>query len=334
MFLTIDEDDLSKLIEQYVNEGPLVYELYSILIHSGSATGGHYFAFIKSFENKKWYNFNDSIVSEIKVQDIPSIYGGDLKSSTTAYILMYRLITNSQISHIDDCLINDELKNDINLEIMKQIENDKIEKEKANNITIKFKYNFKEKEINFKKFYTVKELKLKAMNDFEINIDEINVRLRVINYDNKFLETFPVEDLSLEETGIYSYKVYSLEVRENEKILFENYDPNGINIMLFLWENTFNEIDEKDFKYANFRINKHEKLAVLKENIYDIFKIDPKYSIFCFKKLEYSNPELFNSPSLLKKEICENAIYDNTKIYVEIKDNNWKSSSFLKVENE
>lgn len=41
-------------------ESPAVYELYSILIASGGALGGHYFTFIKSFEKGKWYNFNDS----------------------------------------------------------------------------------------------------------------------------------------------------------------------------------------------------------------------------------------------------------------------------------
>lgn len=30
------------------------YELFSIMIHSGSATGGHYYAYIKSFETNQW----------------------------------------------------------------------------------------------------------------------------------------------------------------------------------------------------------------------------------------------------------------------------------------
>jgi hypothetical protein len=41
------------------NGKPNIYELFSVLIHSGSAMGGHYYAFIKSFENGKWYKFND-----------------------------------------------------------------------------------------------------------------------------------------------------------------------------------------------------------------------------------------------------------------------------------
>jgi ubiquitin C-terminal hydrolase len=38
-------------IKTALNEGPLVYELYAILSHSGTANSGHYKAYIKSFEN-------------------------------------------------------------------------------------------------------------------------------------------------------------------------------------------------------------------------------------------------------------------------------------------
>ena len=37
-----------------------IYELYSVLIHSGGAMCGHYYAFIRDFETGKWYKFNDS----------------------------------------------------------------------------------------------------------------------------------------------------------------------------------------------------------------------------------------------------------------------------------
>jgi ubiquitin carboxyl-terminal hydrolase 47 len=41
----------------------LDYELFAILIHSGSALGGHYYAYIKSFAEDKWFEFNDSTVT-------------------------------------------------------------------------------------------------------------------------------------------------------------------------------------------------------------------------------------------------------------------------------
>ncbi len=46
-------------------QGPYVYELFSIMVHSGSAIGGHYYAYIKSFTDKQWYCFNDQSVSKV-----------------------------------------------------------------------------------------------------------------------------------------------------------------------------------------------------------------------------------------------------------------------------
>lgn len=63
-------------IEQYIQQGPYVYELYSVLIHAGSAFGGHYYAYIKSFQDGKWYNFNDSSVSEISEEELTKVFGG------------------------------------------------------------------------------------------------------------------------------------------------------------------------------------------------------------------------------------------------------------------
>ncbi|KAJ8315140.1 hypothetical protein KUTeg_007290 [Tegillarca granosa] len=83
-------------------KGPYVYELFSIMIHSGSAAGGHYYAYIKSFKDGQWYCFNDQHVSKITYEDITKTYGGNstargyysatYSSSTNAYMLMYRQI--------------------------------------------------------------------------------------------------------------------------------------------------------------------------------------------------------------------------------------------------
>ncbi len=66
-----------------------MYELYSVLVHSGSAMGGHYYAYIKSFEDGKWYNFNDATVTPIDQDEITKVFG-DKSSSATAYMLKYR----------------------------------------------------------------------------------------------------------------------------------------------------------------------------------------------------------------------------------------------------
>lgn len=48
-------------------KGPYFYELFSIMIHSGSASGGHYYAYIKDFQTRMWYCFNDQNVSAVSI---------------------------------------------------------------------------------------------------------------------------------------------------------------------------------------------------------------------------------------------------------------------------
>lgn len=47
--------------------GPYVYELFSIMIHSGSASGGHYYVYIKDFEKEKWFCFDDQSVTSVSI---------------------------------------------------------------------------------------------------------------------------------------------------------------------------------------------------------------------------------------------------------------------------
>jgi len=48
-------------------QNSLLYELFSVMVHSGSAAGGHYYACIKSFSDDQWYSFNDQHVSKVKM---------------------------------------------------------------------------------------------------------------------------------------------------------------------------------------------------------------------------------------------------------------------------
>ncbi|XP_014888742.1 ubiquitin carboxyl-terminal hydrolase 47 isoform X1 [Poecilia latipinna] len=93
----------------------LTFELFSVMVHSGSAAGGHYYAYIKSFSDGQWYSFNDQHVSKITQDDIRKTYGGSsgsrgyyssaFASSTNAYMLIYRLkdpSRNSRFLSVED----------------------------------------------------------------------------------------------------------------------------------------------------------------------------------------------------------------------------------------
>jgi len=63
------------LIPEYKKDGTFVYELFAVMIHSGGAYGGHYYAYIKDLETSKWHHFNDSVVREISFLDIVDTFG-------------------------------------------------------------------------------------------------------------------------------------------------------------------------------------------------------------------------------------------------------------------
>jgi ubiquitin C-terminal hydrolase len=58
--------DLSKYITGY-NKNTYIYDLYAVCNHSGSVLGGHYTSFVKN-ANGKWYHYNDTIVTEISLE--------------------------------------------------------------------------------------------------------------------------------------------------------------------------------------------------------------------------------------------------------------------------
>ncbi|KAL9700561.1 hypothetical protein quinque_004002 [Culex quinquefasciatus] len=111
----------SPSVNNFNAPGPYVYELFAIMIHSGSASGGHYYAYIKDFDCSKWFSFNDQTVSTITQEDIQKSFGGGssktyysgaYSSSTNAYMLMYRQIDSSKNSHpIKEEEFPDHIKN-------------------------------------------------------------------------------------------------------------------------------------------------------------------------------------------------------------------------------
>jgi len=66
----LDNVDFSKYILGY-NKYSYIYELYGVCNHSGNTHGGHYTSIIKN-ANNKWYEFNDTNITEIRENKIIS----------------------------------------------------------------------------------------------------------------------------------------------------------------------------------------------------------------------------------------------------------------------
>eukprot|EP00002_Diphylleia_rotans_P019806 TRINITY_DN3826_c1_g1_i3.p1 TRINITY_DN3826_c1_g1~~TRINITY_DN3826_c1_g1_i3.p1 ORF type:complete len:142 (-),score=30.08 TRINITY_DN3826_c1_g1_i3:528-953(-) len=56
--------DMSAFIENRAySQGPHLYDLIGVSVHSGSLMGGHYTAYCLNMDDRQWYYFNDSRVS-------------------------------------------------------------------------------------------------------------------------------------------------------------------------------------------------------------------------------------------------------------------------------
>ena len=69
-------------IAAFRQEGEYVYELFAILVHSGSAFGGHYFAYIKDQESAGWLSYSDTMVRPLRIAEIQRVFGGVDAQST------------------------------------------------------------------------------------------------------------------------------------------------------------------------------------------------------------------------------------------------------------
>ena len=105
------------------------YELTGVLVHSGMATGGHYYSFIKTpGECAPWLEFNDSAVTKFNIErDLESAcFGGDeivktwstwlrrnierkIPRSNSAYVLIYQRKVRAPEGWVDVHAVDDEM---------------------------------------------------------------------------------------------------------------------------------------------------------------------------------------------------------------------------------
>ncbi|CAO0799162.1 unnamed protein product [Mucor circinelloides] len=74
------------------------YILHGVLVHTGSVSNGHYFAFVRPTKEDKWFEFNDERVTPAALDEVfEANYGGQSKHAkkfktkreTNAYMLVY-----------------------------------------------------------------------------------------------------------------------------------------------------------------------------------------------------------------------------------------------------
>lgn len=84
----VNDLDLKSFLDQEYTSQSTTYDLFAVITHFGSVGGGHYIAYAKNSINSKWYEFNDSRVTEVSEYHV---------ENAEAYVLFYnKRITTEQ----------------------------------------------------------------------------------------------------------------------------------------------------------------------------------------------------------------------------------------------
>ena len=352
-------DDSEEKIKKYFEEGENVYELFSIVIQSGSADGGHYYAYIKSFEDDKWYIFNDTSVSLMDKKIICDVFGEKIQNlankyhgSATAYYLSYRKMDNPNDKNnckkikIEDMKISDSLRELCKDEDLIIIEKEKEEEEKRKYAKMGIDPN---KKIYFHIYTELKDdnenknEKKKDNNNIEDEDEDINEEIKL---DVKTFDLIGKDNYERLLQEIYKKFHFNEEIQKIIKL--REFDPEQKKIKEYL------EIEKNDFLgrlfpkkivslFIQFPINEQGtypiyepfKITVYiikypenKENITEI-NIDnlPKKKI---------NIQTSNSLNELSKKICEKIGYNYEERNLNIikKITNFNSIDYYEIKRE
>ncbi|XP_030072386.1 ubl carboxyl-terminal hydrolase 18 [Microcaecilia unicolor] len=68
-----------------------LHSLFSVVVHCGNASSGHYLVFIRNKIQDRWHRINDTSVVPVSWEDVEKSFGNkDNSSSETAYLLFYK----------------------------------------------------------------------------------------------------------------------------------------------------------------------------------------------------------------------------------------------------
>jgi ubiquitin C-terminal hydrolase len=326
-------EEHNRCIEKYLKEGPDVYELFSVMIHSGSAFGGHYYAYIRSFERGGWHCFNDSSVRPISEDELKRVYGSNVKaaagnynggsSSANAYMLMYRRVDPSNINEVLESRIPEFCRE----LILRDIEQDSVKArertEKLSVLTVKVYYKGYETALEVKKDETFLELKEKAIKALGYALESENVRVRGYSlYYDSLLDIYKDAEL-IGHAGVSSYKTFGLEVKQSGDD-FEEFDPDSIVLKVIMWDDSIEtaprlSIQQRITDARRLTIKKSSTVKELMQRIEEKFGL-PADSMLILKKGYSTSPsatETLSAPGFLYCPMSYARVYEGTVLFVE-----------------
>ncbi|KAK3608441.1 hypothetical protein CHS0354_035441 [Potamilus streckersoni] len=313
--------------------GPYTYELFSIMIHSGSAAGGHYYAYIKCLSDGQWYSFNDQHVTKITYEDIRKTYGGSggsrgyysstYASSTNAYMLMYRKIDKER----NACLMKeDEFPEHLKKELQKindreEAERKQKELEKSTCKIKVFCYHPTQRrrldhKLEIHKDKTLAEATEMARSVFDLE-DVVPLDcVRLVKYD-EYQDTLERSFESEEETLIgkllggvkqsYCFDLL-LETKRQDQI-FHEYKPGGVTVKVYLAD-LKKDIIHDPVNVRAYHVQTVQEFKCLVSQVLNI----PETNMRCVLERFHSDLRLLSIPN---KTLKTEGFFKSNKVYVE-----------------
>lgn len=328
--MELNGDSKSPSVSNFNAPGPYVYELFAIMIHSGSASGGHYYAYIKDFNSSKWFSFNDQTVSSITQDDIQksfgggaskSYYSGAYSSSTNAYMLMYRQIDSSKnASPIKEEEFPEHIK-----ELVIKIRDSDGCRSKADSdaVTVKvFFDNPRTRAIKSYKMYLLNDSTLSEALEEAYRVLHVKgivpmERCRLVGYDRHtecIEKSFEGQEEEKIEEIMRQLKRSSellLETREEHEV-FEPYLQNGVMTKVYRVDVANRDVDGP----YSIRVNKTQNVLDFKQILARKFRLHEKSLVLALN--EYNNGGngkiLSNNDATIKEE----GMIEYTKVFVAV----------------
>lgn len=325
-----DDTNNKNSFQNEISKGPYIYELFSVLIHSGSAVGGHYYAYIKSFENDKWYCFNDQYVSEISKDDILKSYGGNrvglvsssYSSSTNAYMLMYRRKDEKKnIGFFHQSRWSKSLQ-DLCKDILDDENREHNRKEWEKNVCKLNLYAFHpvtkiklDSKLEVHKDATLKEATEIAWKKLELEEVIPLEQCRLVKYDDhneSFLKSFedseekPMIDILGSVRQLYGFDLLLECCEKNEE--FKVYQPGGATLKLYIVDS-----EERDFEGPK---NIHVPLTTTLAELKEMFETETGIPACRMKVAVHKEYLGFNLLEKESRSLKSEGFYKSAKIFV------------------
>ncbi|XP_055620915.1 ubiquitin carboxyl-terminal hydrolase 47 [Toxorhynchites rutilus septentrionalis] len=315
--------------------GPYEYELFAIMIHSGSASGGHYYAYIRDFTSCHWYSFNDQTVSSITQDDIQKSFGGGssktyysgaYSSSTNAYMLMYRQRDSDKNSTpISEDEFPEHIKSLVSKIRMADAERSKFDSDMR--VKVYFA-NPKTRNIESYKMYLLNESSL--AETLEEAYRCLNVkgvvpieRCRLVAYDRQrevIEKSFEGDEDKLIGDVLRQLERSNellLETREEHEV-FEPYLPDGVMTKLYRVDICSRDVDGP----ISIRASKNQTVLDYKMIIARKFLLNPKSITLALNEYKNGSRILLDNEATLRDE----GFIEYCKVFVTV--NNAEDTDF------